>query len=76
MYGQVYPTSSRNTGYGAANGAGKVGGMVCPLVAVALVTGCHQTAAVILFEAVAVAAIGSVLLFQFETKGKDLKDNL
>ncbi|KAK4854530.1 hypothetical protein QYF36_025424 [Acer negundo] len=49
---EIYPTSMRNTGYGVANGAGKIGGMVCPLVAVGLVTGCHQTAAVILFEVV------------------------
>ncbi|KAK3221186.1 hypothetical protein Dsin_008211 [Dipteronia sinensis] len=73
---EIYPTSMRNTGYGVANGAGKIGGMVCPLVAVGLVTGCHQTAAVILFEVVIVLAIASVLLSKFETKGKALKDNV
>ncbi|KAL5769092.1 hypothetical protein ACOSP7_015648 [Xanthoceras sorbifolium] len=73
---ELYPTSMRNTGYGAADGAGKIGGMVCPLVAVGLVTGCHQRAAVILFEVITVLAIASVLLFPFETKGKELKDNV
>ncbi|KAK4853146.1 hypothetical protein QYF36_004548 [Acer negundo] len=73
---EIYPTSMRNTGYGAADGAGKIGGMVCPLVAVGLVTGCHQMAAVILFEVVIVLAIVSVLLSKFETKGKELKDNV
>ncbi|KAK2646137.1 hypothetical protein Ddye_021332 [Dipteronia dyeriana] len=73
---EIYPTSMRNTGYGAADGAGKIGGMVCPLVAVGLVTGCHQMAAVILFEVVIVVAIASVVVSKFETKGKELKDNV
>ena len=48
--------------------------MVCPLVAVGLVTSCHLRLAVILFEVVFVLAIASSLLFPFETKGRELKD--
>nr|XP_034888736.1 organic cation/carnitine transporter 7-like [Populus alba] len=51
IYGhELYPTSVRATGAGAANAAGKVGGMICPLVAVGLVTSCQITEAIILFE--------------------------
>ncbi|KAJ0025745.1 hypothetical protein Pint_07071 [Pistacia integerrima] len=72
----VYPTSVRATGSGIANGVGIVGGMICPLVAVALVTGCHQTAAVILLEVLTVLLIVCVLLLPFETKGRELADTV
>ena len=71
---QIYPTSARTTGAGVASAVGRVGGMVCPLVAVGLVTSCHLRLAVILFEVVFVLAIASSLLFPFETKGRELKD--
>ncbi|KAL5836241.1 hypothetical protein ACOSQ4_015738 [Xanthoceras sorbifolium] len=73
---EIYPTSMRSTGTGVASSVGRIGGMVCPLVAVALVSGCHQTAAVILFEVVFVVAIAATLLFPFETKGQQLRDNV
>ncbi|KAJ0090865.1 hypothetical protein Patl1_14005 [Pistacia atlantica] len=73
---EVYPTSVRATGSGIANGVGIVGGMICPLVAVALVTGCHQTAAVILLEILTVLSIVCVLLLPFETRGRELADSL
>ncbi|MBA0569155.1 hypothetical protein Golob_006610, partial [Gossypium lobatum] len=47
---EIYPTSVRSTGVGIASSMGRIGGMVCPLVAVGLVHGCHQTAAIMLFE--------------------------
>ncbi|KAJ4709141.1 organic cation/carnitine transporter 7-like [Melia azedarach] len=47
---EIYPTFIRSSGAGVANAIGKTGGMICPLVAVGLVTGCHETAVVILFE--------------------------
>ncbi|CAK7345862.1 unnamed protein product [Dovyalis caffra] len=49
---EIYPTAVRASGAGAASAAGRVGGMICPLVAVGLVTGCHLTEAIILFEVV------------------------
>lgn len=55
---------------------GRIGGMVCPLVAVALVHGCHQTAAIALFEVIIFLSGISVLLFPFETKGRDLSDSV
>ncbi|XP_031261110.1 organic cation/carnitine transporter 7-like [Pistacia vera] len=73
---EIYPTAMRSTSYGVASAVGRVGGMVCPLVAVGLVTGCHQTVAVILFEVVIVVAIASALLFPFETKGRELRDSV
>lgn len=66
----------RTTGVGVASSIGRIGGMVCPLVAVALVHGCHQTAALILFELVILLSGISVLFFPFETMGRGLSDSL
>ncbi|KAH9662150.1 Organic cation/carnitine transporter 7 [Citrus sinensis] len=73
---EIYPTSVRTTGVGVASSIGRIGGMVCPLVAVALVHGCHQTAALILFELVILLSGISVLFFPFETMGRGLSDSL
>ena len=55
---------------------GRIGGMVCPLVAVGLVSGCHQTAAVLLFEAVMIVSGFWVMLLPLETKGRKLTDTV
>lgn len=55
---------------------GRIGGMVCPLVAVGLVHGCHQTAAIMLFEVIIFVAGICVLLFPVETMGRDLSDSI
>lgn len=73
---EVYPTSVRTTGVGVASSVGRVGGMICPLVAVSLLRGCHQMAAILLFEIVIVASGICVLLFPFETKGRKLNDSI
>ena len=65
---QVYPTSIRATGSGIASAVGIIGGMVCPLVAVGLVSDCHQGAAIILLEAVIILSVVCILLFPFETE--------
>lgn len=70
----MYPTSARATGDGLANAMGRIGGMICPLVAVGLVRGCHQTTAVGLFEAVLFLSGLCILLFPYETKGTRLND--
>ncbi|XP_022143369.1 organic cation/carnitine transporter 7 isoform X2 [Momordica charantia] len=72
---EIYPTSIRTTGVGVASSVGRIGGMICPLVAVALVKGCHQTAAIILFEIVILLSGICVVFFPFETKGQDLPEN-
>lgn len=64
----------RATGAGTANAMGRIGGMICPLVAVGLVNGCNQTTAVLLFEAVMALSVASVLLFRFETMGQKLSN--
>lgn len=66
----VYPTSLRATGAGIASRVGRIGGMICPLVSVGLVTGCHQTAAIFLLEVVIILSMVCILLFPFETNGK------
>nr|XP_043624275.1 organic cation/carnitine transporter 7-like [Erigeron canadensis]XP_043624276.1 organic cation/carnitine transporter 7-like [Erigeron canadensis]XP_043624277.1 organic cation/carnitine transporter 7-like [Erigeron canadensis]XP_043624278.1 organic cation/carnitine transporter 7-like [Erigeron canadensis] len=73
---EVYPTSLRATGVGIATAVGKIGGMVCPLIAVGMGSGCHQTLPVILFEATILLSGLAVMLLPFETKGKELTDNI
>lgn len=71
---QLYPTSVRTTGAGVANAVGRIAGMICPLVAVELVSGCHQIGAISLFEIAIILSGISVLLFPIETKGRKLSD--
>ncbi|KAG9131971.1 hypothetical protein Leryth_017176 [Lithospermum erythrorhizon] len=73
---EIYPTSVRSTGAGIVNSVGSIGGMVCPLVAVVLVEGCHQGAAITLFEVVIVLIGVSALMIPVETSGKELSDVL
>ncbi|KAG6766622.1 hypothetical protein POTOM_027790 [Populus tomentosa] len=73
---EIYPTSVRSTGMGVASAMGRVGGMICPLVAVSLVQGCHQTAALVLFVCVMFVAGCCVMLFPHETKGLELTESV
>ncbi|XP_011625795.1 organic cation/carnitine transporter 7-like [Amborella trichopoda] len=73
---EVYPTSIRTTGFGTASSVGRIGGMVCPVVAVGLVHSCQQTFAVILFEVVIFLSGIAVIFFPLETKGRPLRDTL
>ncbi|CAM0145746.1 unnamed protein product [Urochloa decumbens] len=71
---EIYPTSVRTTGIGIASSVGRIGGILCPLVAVALVHSCHQTTAIVLFEIVVFLSGLAVSFFPFETKGCRLND--
>ncbi|KAK1417070.1 hypothetical protein QVD17_26192 [Tagetes erecta] len=73
---EVYPTSLRTTGVGIATAIGRIGGMVCPLIAVGMGSGCHQTLPVILFEVTILLSALSVVILPFETKGKELADTV
>ncbi|XP_077222479.1 major facilitator superfamily protein [Tasmannia lanceolata] len=73
---EIYPTSVRTTGVGVASAVGRIGGILCPLVAVGLVHGCHQTTAILLFEFVLALSGLAVSLFPFETKGRELSDTV
>ncbi|VFQ68910.1 unnamed protein product [Cuscuta campestris] len=73
---QVYPTTVRSTGFGIASSVGRIGGIVCPIVAVGLIHGCHQTLAIWLFEFVIFVSGVCAILFPFETKGRGLNDKL
>ncbi|GMI89114.1 nicotinate transporter [Hibiscus trionum] len=72
---ELYPTSVRTTGAGVASAVGRIGGMVCPLVAVGLVNACHQTAAVSLFLVAIVVSVVCIQLFPYDTKGRELSDD-
>ncbi|CAN4085060.1 unnamed protein product [Withania somnifera] len=73
---EIYPTSARTTGVGVASSVGRIGGMICPLVAVGLMHGCHRSLVIILFESVLLLSGVCVILFPFETKGRQLSDTL
>ncbi|XP_065047859.1 organic cation/carnitine transporter 7-like isoform X1 [Musa acuminata AAA Group] len=73
---EIYPTSVRASGIGIASSVGRIGGITCPLVAVGLVHGCHQSAAVLLFELVIFLSGIAVCLFPLETSGRDLTDSV
>ncbi|XP_074319277.1 organic cation/carnitine transporter 7-like isoform X2 [Silene latifolia] len=73
---EIYPTSVRTTGFGAASSMGRIGGMICPQVAVILVQGCHQMAAILLFIGVISVSAIAVLFFPLETKGLELIDSV
>lgn len=73
---EIYPTSVRTTGLGVASSTGRIGGMICPLVAVSLVHGCHTTASILLFELVILVSGICVMLFPFETAGCELSDDI
>ncbi|ONK70638.1 uncharacterized protein A4U43_C05F35820 [Asparagus officinalis] len=73
---EVYPTSVRSSGVGIASAVGRVGGILCPLVAVSLIKRCHQTTAVILFELVVFSSGMAVCFFPFETSGRELSDSI
>ncbi|PKA51437.1 Organic cation/carnitine transporter 7 [Apostasia shenzhenica] len=73
---EIYPTSLRSSGYGTASAMGRIGGIISPLVAVALVDGCHQAEAVLLFEIVIVLSAIAVAFFPLETKGRNLSDTM
>ncbi|KAF7814617.1 organic cation/carnitine transporter 7 [Senna tora] len=73
---EIYPTSVRTTGVGIASSVGRIGGMICPLVAVGLVHGCHQTIALLLFEIIGLVSGICVVLFPLETMGRELQDSV
>jgi MFS family permease len=69
---EVYPTSARSTGVGIATAIGKIGGIVCPLIAVGMLHSCHQMEAVVVFELVLGFAAVACILFPVETKGREM----
>ncbi|KAI3790561.1 hypothetical protein L2E82_03682 [Cichorium intybus] len=73
---EVYPTNLRATGVGIATAIGRIGGMVCPIIAVGMGSSCHQTLPVILFEVTILLSGLCVVLLPFETKGRELVDVL
>ncbi|GAA0157472.1 secondary carrier transporter [Lithospermum erythrorhizon] len=73
---EIYPTSVRTTGVGVASAIGRIGGMICPAVAVGLTTNCHQMSAITLFEVVIIISGISVLFMPHETTGQELIDSL
>ncbi|XP_065881910.1 organic cation/carnitine transporter 7-like isoform X2 [Euphorbia lathyris] len=73
---ELYPTSVRTTGAGVASAVGRIGGVICPMVAVGLVNGCHVVEAITLFEIVIAISVVSLMFFPFETKGRELSDDV
>ncbi|KAJ8759610.1 hypothetical protein K2173_008791 [Erythroxylum novogranatense] len=73
---EIYPTSVRSTGVGIGSAMGRIGGVICPLVAISLVQGCQQTEAILLFVGVVFLSGIGVLLLPIETNGCELSESV
>lgn len=71
---ELYPTFARITEVGVASVVGRIARMLCPLVVVGLVLGCHYIATTSLFEVVLFHVGISVVYFRIETKGRGLEN--
>ncbi|TVU38323.1 hypothetical protein EJB05_11686 [Eragrostis curvula] len=70
---EIYPTSCRNTGVGAANFIGRIASMVAPLVTTSLLENGHQKEAVLTMDSVFFLAAVACALFPLETKGREIQ---
>ncbi|KAG0568457.1 hypothetical protein KC19_6G020900 [Ceratodon purpureus] len=73
---ELYPTKLRSTGLGTSNSAGRVGGFLCPFVAIQMMNNGHRILSVTLFSAVPLITSIATLLFPVETKGLRLADDI
>ena len=71
---EVYPTHLRTTGFGLANGFGRVGGMIAPFIGQGLVQQGQLGAASGIFGAMCVVAALAASSLQVETANKSLED--
>eukprot|EP00850_Spirogloea_muscicola_P002236 SM000008S22325 [mRNA] locus=s8:1035212:1042201:- [translate_table: standard] len=71
---ELFPTPVRATGVGLASSGGRVGGFLCPFVAVGLVNNCRLALAVIVFSVVPAAAAGASYFFPPERLDHVLND--
>ncbi|KAL6601563.1 hypothetical protein ACP70R_044783 [Stipagrostis hirtigluma subsp. patula] len=73
---EIYPTAVRTTGVGFAISIARLGGIVCPLVAVGLVHACHRMVAILIFVMVILVSAVVVSYFPLETSGQKLTDHI
>eukprot|EP00850_Spirogloea_muscicola_P001705 SM000006S19470 [mRNA] locus=s6:960709:967754:- [translate_table: standard] len=71
---ELFPTPVRATGVGLASSGGRIGGFLCPFVAVGLVNDCRLALAVIVFSIVPAAAAGASYFFPPERLDHVLND--
>ncbi|CAI5495156.1 unnamed protein product [Closterium sp. Naga37s-1] len=69
---ELYATSVRSSGLGFASSFSRLGGIVCPYVAVTLVQGCQLSTALSLFVAVPLTAAIATTFFPVETARRAL----
>ena len=72
---QIYPTSTRASGLGIASSFSRLGGVICPFVAVGLVESCQVDLALTLFVVVPLGAALATTFFPKETSGMGLMDS-
>ncbi|BBN12130.1 MFS transporter, VNT family, synaptic vesicle glycoprotein 2 [Marchantia polymorpha subsp. ruderalis] len=71
---ELYYTQVRSTGVGAANSNGRLGGIVCPYVAVALIESCQRMKSIFLFAFFAMLAGVATFFFPRENKMRKTPD--
>ncbi|CAI5500739.1 unnamed protein product [Closterium sp. Naga37s-1] len=69
---ELYATSVRSSGLGFASSFSRLGGIVCPYVAITLVQGCQLSTALSLFVAVPLTAAIATTFFPVETARRAL----
>ncbi|CAI5458066.1 unnamed protein product [Closterium sp. Yama58-4] len=73
---EIYPTEIRSTGLGVANSWARLGGFLCPFVAVGLIEGSQRELAILLFVFIPVFAAVITACFASETKGAALGEKI
>ncbi|CAI5460759.1 unnamed protein product [Closterium sp. Yama58-4] len=73
---EIYPTEIRSTGLGVANSWARLGGFICPFVAVGLIEGSHRELAILLCVFIPVFAALVTACFASETKGAALGEKI
>ncbi|KAG6545726.1 hypothetical protein Mapa_012687 [Marchantia paleacea] len=71
---ELYYTQVRSTGVGAANSNGRLGGIVCPYVAVGLIESCQRMKSIVLFASFAMLAGVATFFFPRENKVRKVPD--
>jgi MFS family permease len=71
---ELYPTHARSTGVGWANGAGRIGATIAPIVVGFLIAAQGTYAVFVVFAIAYLAVVAVVLMIAVETKGKILEE--
>ncbi|GJN32794.1 hypothetical protein PR202_gb21324 [Eleusine coracana subsp. coracana] len=73
LHVQIYPTSCRNSGVGAASFIGRIGSIAAPVVTTTLLQKYHQEEAVIMMNSTLFLGVVACAFFPLETKRREIQ---